>query len=117
MNDLARVILEHMDEVAVARVTGEIDLSNAEQVSQQVLEAAVGGSCRAVAVDLSETTYLDSAGIRGLFEVAERLRAIGCAFRCVVPADSPLRRVLKLAEAERTLDLDETLDEALAALS
>jgi len=116
VNDLARVTIEPHDDVVHARVSGEVDLSNAEQVFEQVLDGWVGRGSKGLVVDLSETTYIDSAGIRALFELAERLRALGCSVRTVVPDASPVRRVMKLAEAERVLDLDASLEGALAAL-
>lgn len=116
MNELARVTIEKHDEVVVARVVGEIDLSNAERIFEEVLDAVVGQTRRGLAVDLSETSYIDSAGIRSLFEVSGRLEALGCRVRCVVPEDSALRRVMKLAEVERALALDPTREQALEAL-
>jgi len=47
----------------VARITGDIDLSNVEEWTA-TLEAAVPNHALGLVVDLSGVTYLDSTGIR-----------------------------------------------------
>jgi anti-sigma B factor antagonist len=68
--DLVRV--EERDGVVVARVFGEVDLSNAAEVEADVL-AAAATSRGPFVVDLTAVTFLDSAGVRCLDHVlAER---------------------------------------------
>jgi anti-sigma B factor antagonist/stage II sporulation protein AA (anti-sigma F factor antagonist) len=52
---------------------GEIDLANASTVEEQI-HAAVSGQPTAVSVDLTELTYMDSVGIKLLFELASNLQ-------------------------------------------
>jgi len=117
VSELADVTVDLVDGVNVARVRGEIDLSNAEGILEVVLEPAVSRPGPGVVVDLSQTTYIDSAGIRELFELKERLEALGQRLRLVVPKDATITRVLELASADTSLDIDPTLPEALAALA
>ena len=49
-------------------------------------------------LDLSETDYLDSSGVRLIFELAERLGSRGQKLELVVPDDSVIKRVLVLTE-------------------
>ena len=58
----------------LARLSGEIDLSNAGEVEDQVT-GGLGGAT-AVAVDLSGLSYLDSAGLALLSRLAGRLSAL-----------------------------------------
>jgi anti-anti-sigma factor len=59
--ELVRV--ERRDGVVVARVFGEVDLSNAAEVEAAVL-AAAAKSRGPFVVDLSAVPFLDSAGVR-----------------------------------------------------
>jgi anti-sigma B factor antagonist len=116
VSDLVQVTIEASGDVAVARLRGEIDLSNAENVLERILEGAVNQPGPGLVVDLSQTRYIDSAGIRALFELAERLEALGKRVRVVVPEDASIRRVIELAGAQEVLDVDTTPAAALAAL-
>ena len=59
--ELARVAVERHGETMLARLAGEIDLSNAVTVEDQVTRGLYGAT--AVAVDLAGLDYLDSAGL------------------------------------------------------
>ena len=105
MNDLARVEAEQRDGLTLVRVHGEIDLSNARDVGGAI-EAAVPAESGGLVVDLSGTTYLDSAGISLLLRLADRLRPRRQSIRLVVPADSPVRAVLELTGVPAIIPLD-----------
>ena len=80
-------------------VSGEIDLANAAAVEDEI-DAAVSDRLHAVSVDLTDLTYLDSAGIRMLFTLASRLQALRIMLELVVPLDSPTRRLIELSGFE-----------------
>jgi anti-anti-sigma factor len=67
-----------------------------------------------VILDLTRATYLDSAGIRLVFGLAERLKRRGQGLRLVVPPGAPVERVLDLANVGEVAALDPTLDNALS---
>lgn len=81
------------DGPAVLRLTGEIDLSNADDVRDRVMGA---GAVRPLVLDLDGLDYVDSAGIRVLDEVADAFAANGWPLRIVVSPDAVVRRVLEL---------------------
>jgi anti-anti-sigma factor len=108
------VVIDTLEDVVVARVIGAVDLSNAQLIEDEV-SAAVPNAALGVVLDLSETTYLDSAGIRLVFGLAERLRRRGQALRLVLPEGVPIERVLELANVGEIAALDRTLQDALAA--
>src|SRR5918997_6045823 len=80
-------------------VSGEIDLANATAVEDELREA-VSQQPTTVSVDLTDLTYLDSAGIRILFTMASRLRALRILLELIVPLDSPTRRLIELSGFE-----------------
>ena len=113
MNDLARVEGEHQGTLCLVRVHGEIDLSNAHEVSAAI-GIAMGQEARGLVVDLSDLTYLDSAGVALLLRLAERLRSRRRQMHLVVPHGSPVRRVLDFTGLPRVIPLEARLEDALA---
>ena len=112
MTDMATVEIEAGDEVVVARVVGEIDLSNATAVGDR-LASAVPNHALGLAIDLSGTTYLDSSGVGLLFDLAGRLRRRQQRLALSVPGDSPLRRVLGIVDAASAMPVAASVDEAV----
>jgi anti-anti-sigma factor len=80
-------------------VSGEIDLANAATVEDELREA-VSHQPIAVSVDLTNLSYMDSAGIRILFALASRLQALRIVVELIVPLDSPTRRLIELSGLE-----------------
>jgi anti-anti-sigma factor len=116
MNELARVERvegEQQGTLCLVRVHGEVDLSNAQEVSAAIGNA-MGQEARRLVVDLSDITYLDSAGVALLFRLAERLRARRRQLYLVVPRGSPVRRVLDFTGLPRVIPLEARLEDALA---
>lgn len=113
MSDLARVEGEQQGTLCLVRVHGEIDLSNAHEVSSAI-GLVMGQEARRLVVDLSDITYLDSAGVALLLRLAERLRARRRELHVVVPPGSPVRRVLHFTGLPRVIPVDARLEDALA---
>jgi len=100
------------DDVIVARLTGEVDLSNAGEVSE-TLSAAVPNTALGLVIDLTATSYLDSSGVHLLFDLAERLQRRQQQLRVVVPQGGPIRRVLRIVELALTVPVVTTVGEAV----
>jgi stage II sporulation protein AA (anti-sigma F factor antagonist) len=114
--NLARIEYEHHGRALVVRIEGEIDLSNAEQIRTDVSEA-VPHDAVGVALDLTATRYLDSSGIRFLFDLAQRLHARRQQLVLIVNDEALVRRVILLTKLDDAVPLHETLENALAALN
>jgi anti-anti-sigma factor len=110
MSRLARLEIDGGTKVCLVHVHGEIDISNAPEVSA-ALEAAMPNGAETLMVDLSGTTYLDSAGVQLLFLLAQRLRARRQQLRIVVPEDAPIRGVLQLTDLPRVIPMQGRLGE------
>ena len=100
-------------DTVVATVRGEIDGSNAGEVQRAVAEH-VPTTARALVVDLTETSYIDSTGVEILFELARRLSSRRQALTVAVPPGSGVRRVLELCDIGSVGTLVATAAEALA---
>ncbi len=111
---LETLVLEQVgDHVVVAHVGGEVDLSNAGSVTERILDA-VPNTATALILDMSTTGYLDSSGVRMIFELAQRLRTRGQDLTLVVREDAIIRRVLLMTEVERVVPMSASVAEALA---
>ena len=116
MNQLARLDFDERDGVVVARIAGELDLSNVHDVGD-ALAAAVQGGGAGLVLDLSQLEHLDSAGIRLLYDLRAKLSTARQALAVVVPEDAPIREVLELAAVPATLTVRGDLEAAVSAAS
>jgi anti-sigma B factor antagonist len=115
MPDLARLSFESQGDIELARVAGEVDASNVADLSQRLLDAVPNGA-RALVLDLSETSYIDSSGISLIFDAAARLRNRQQELRLVVTPHSFVGEVLAAVSLERSVAIDPALDDALRAV-
>jgi anti-anti-sigma factor len=113
VRQIARVEVTTHGSVPVARIDGEIDLSNAGVIGER-LRSLLSNRSEALVVDLGPTTYLDSSGITLLFGLGEELRRRQQELHVVLPDRSPLRRVLGIVGLEQAVPMHATLEAALA---
>jgi anti-sigma B factor antagonist len=99
----------------VARLAGEIDISNAEELGAAIF-SRVGNDAAALIADLSEVRYIDSSGLAILFELQRQLRSRRQTLRIVVPPESPIRRTLELVGLDVEANIDSSLEASRAAL-
>lgn len=97
----------------IARLSGEIDMSNAERV-RNLLSASIGQG--SVVVDLSQVRFMDSAGLSAVI-VAYRHGQPRHALR-LAGAQGAVRRVLEISQLDIVLEhYDDVGDAVEAALS
>ena len=72
MSDLTQVDIEQRDDVVVARLTGELDISVAASTGQKIADA-VPSSARGVVVDMAGLEFMDSSGVSMLFSLARQV--------------------------------------------
>jgi anti-anti-sigma factor len=100
--------------VAVVTAPGEIDINNAEGLRDALLSALNAGAAGLI-VDLTSTTFLDSAGITALVRAARRATATDATLRLAVTAP-PVLRVLSLVGLDRLIEVCPSLADAVASL-
>ena len=113
MSTTADIAIERLGEWIVARVGGELDMSNCSYVREELMRSIPADS-EGMVVDLGETVYLDSAAIELLFELARRLGRHRQELRIAMPGDSPLRRVLELTDVRAVAPVHPTVQGAVA---
>ena len=104
------------DGALVVAVAGEVDLSNADQLRADVIDA-IGVDHDKVILDLTATTYLDSTGVRLLFDLAARMQARRRQLALVVTEQAIVRRVIVLTKLDEAVPVHTSVPEALAGLN
>jgi anti-sigma B factor antagonist len=113
VSTLAEIGIERHGGTVVARLAGEVDMTNAARVREQLLDA-VPNDALALVVDLGDCRYLDSAAIEVIFDLSRRLQRRRQELRLVVPDSSPLGRVLVLTDVSSVAPVHSSLEAALA---
>jgi anti-anti-sigma factor len=93
------------EERVVVRVCGELDMATTAD-----LEAVLASAPRAprLVIDLSECTFLDSAGVRAItMNIRERDEV------SIVTSDPGIRRVLEITALDSMVAVRSTLDDAV----
>lgn len=114
MSTSAEIDVERDGHTVVARLSGEVDMTNAEYVRDE-LTAAVPNDVHALVIDLSGAHYLDSAAIELLFELSRRLGRRRQELRLVVPGGSSLTRLLTLTDVGSVAPIHQSLAAALGS--
>ena len=113
MSSPAEIAVERRGASVVAHVSGEIDMTNAAYLREQLLES-MPNDAMALVIDIADCRYLDSAAIEVLFDLSRRLARRRQELRLVMPPDSPLRRVIELTEVHTAAPVHESLETALS---
>ena len=116
MSDLTQVEIEQRDDVVVARLTGELDISVAQVTGQRIADA-VPSSARGVVVDMSGLDFMDSSGVSMLFGLARQVGSHRQQLVVVAPTGRPVARVLQIVEFDRAAPVREDVDAAVTAIA
>jgi anti-sigma B factor antagonist len=115
MSLLARVVELQEGDVPVAVLEGEVDASNAVEIRER-MRALLTNHSRGLVVDLTPTTYLDSAGINLLFALGAALEERQQQLHLVVPPSSPIARPISITGLDATVAIHARREDALERL-
>ena len=101
-------------QTAVVRLPPEIDLTVADGVREALL-AVLNHGALGLVVDMTATTFCDSAGITALVRAARRAGANGATMRLAATAQ-PVLRVFSLVGIDQLIDVYPSVDAARASL-
>jgi anti-sigma B factor antagonist len=105
---------ESLDGVPVARLTGELDKLALDQGAGTELDPLLGRG--RLVVDLGGLTFIDSAGLHALFELAKRASSRSAAVAVCVPEASPVHRVVAVVRLGAVMPVLSTVEEAVAVV-
>jgi anti-sigma B factor antagonist len=109
--DAFAIAIRSRGERVVLQVIGELDIATAPRLHEAV-DGVLGDGVRAVAIDLTRTSFLDSSGLRVLGQAANRLPEAGVAVAVVCPSENRgVLRVIELVGLDYALPLVGALDQ------
>jgi anti-anti-sigma factor len=109
---LTQVQIEQRDNVVVARLTGELDISVAESTGRKIADA-VSSSARGVVVDMSGLEFMESM----LFALARQVGSHRQQLVVVAPTGKPVSRVLEIVEFGRAAPVREDVEAAVTVIA
>ena len=89
--------------VAVVKLPVEVDVSNADQVSRDLIMAVARGAWMVIA-DMSATTFCDSAGVTALVRAVRKANASGSGLRVAASALTVIR-VLAITGVDQLIEI------------
>jgi len=113
MTAIVRIEEDSRGDVPIARVHGEVDASNIRDIGDR-LRAMLSNRSETMVVDLSPTTYIDSAGLNLLFALAEEMRSRQQRLVVVIAEESPIARMAAITGLDQVAATYPTLDDAMA---
>jgi anti-anti-sigma factor len=96
----------------VATWRGDIDMANATVLEDAAL-ASLENADSGLVIDLTEVSYLDSAGIRSLLNLRRLLAHRQLKMFVVLPQNSVLAKSLEVGGVSKVVTLHRSVDEAL----
>jgi len=115
MPELARLSFENEGDVKLAHVAGEVDASNVDDLTTQLLDSVTNDN-RALVLDLTQTSYIDSSGISLIFDAAARMKNRRQQMRLVVSPKSFVGEVLAAVPMADSVPIDPEVGQALRAV-
>lgn len=95
--------------VVHATFSGEIDLSNVDELLKEI-SGATPNHALGIVLNLGEVTYLDSAGLRMIQRLREDLRIRSQKLQLVIPDGSVILDVLRLAGLDWRDEIVQTVE-------
>ena len=94
------------EDVTRLQVAGDLDVSAAEPL-EDAIDTAFDDGARALVVDLSQTTFVDSMGLSHLLRARRRADAEHASLRIVAPPGSEARVVIDLTGVGAILGVED----------
>jgi anti-anti-sigma factor len=107
-DQLLAIRYEQLDTSLLVRLSGEIDLSNANDV-QHELERAVQDRHRVV-IDLAGVEYLDSQGLRLIKKLNDSIKSNGGELELIAPPDTFARQAFDMARMSDFIQIRDTVE-------
>ena len=89
-------------------VTGEIDLATVPEL-EGAIDSILGGDTQSLVVDLRETSFMDSTGLKALVMAHRRFDETGRQFAIAV-SGGPVSRLIDLSGVEGSMRVVETIE-------
>lgn len=109
-------IREHVTRVHVIEIQGRLEAFTVGALREEQARLLESGELHFI-VDLSQTTFMDSAGLSALVSLLKRARQAGGDVVLIKPADPSASRILTLTRFDQIFLLAETVEDARRRLN
>jgi anti-anti-sigma factor len=99
------------EDLCVVALAGEMDMSNAAELTEMLNGCLSSGPCRLL-VEASRLTFIDSTGLNQLITVSRPLKARGGETLIVAPSVH-VARVLQFVQVDELITVADSLEDAL----
>lgn len=113
-SELTIDIKENVIRIVTIAPQGRLDTLRALEFRKQ-LQSVIDSGVKNLVLDLSQTPFLDSAGMAVLVSALKQCRERGGDARMVWPQADPVRRILALTKFDRVFEMKRSVEEALAS--
>jgi anti-anti-sigma factor len=111
---LVGVALEREGAIALATVSGEVDMSNAAHVLERVA-AFVTPDDQALVLDLADVAFIDSAGLHAIFELHATLGERRQRLFVAVPPGGQVARTVEIIGMPEAVSVHPSRSDAIGA--
>lgn len=104
---------EHMDEAvgaATVALKGRLDSLEAQGLRDTV-RRLISGGCRRMAIDLTDVTFIDSAGLAVLVRTHRELQASGGELTLIRPSGENANRIFQLTQFDQIFTMRDAAPE------
>jgi anti-sigma B factor antagonist len=108
--------VERLDRVPVAHVSMDLDAASAAKLRERLI-ASLPRDASSLVLDLSDTRYVDSAGIDMLLRLGRSLEHRRVSLRLALPPGSGVARLVELVGLANAVPVHESVEEAVRAAS
>lgn len=105
---------EEITRIVTVTINTRLDAFSAPDFRMQIQELFAHG-VKYLVIDLSQTPFLDSAGIAVLVSALKQCRQRGGDVRLVMPQFEPVKRIFELTKFDRVFEMKASAQEAVAA--
>ncbi len=108
-----QINLEEKNDIAVYRVTGDIDIESSPEVKKFFDKVAKEQRSK-VLVNLKEVNYVDSSGLATLVEIFKNLRTYGGKLK-LSNLSAKVNGLFEITKLDKLFDISEEEDDALSS--
>ena len=105
-------IHEHIIRTVTVQPTGRVDAFTSPKLRAELKNLQAEGVSRFI-IDLSETEFLDSAGMAVLVSALKSSRKVGGDVKLVWPKQAAAKRIISLTKFDRVFDMADTVEGSL----
>lgn len=112
MSSVINIIEEQKGDVTILRIKGKLDSMISSDLEKRAIEFVNAGQNKLL-LDLSNVSYINSAGLRMLLSIKKQVKTLSGKF-IVCALSSEVMEILKICGFDHVLEISKNEEDALA---